>query len=95
MDLVFVTLYGYWMLHISTGRVLYATAIFYAVRGITQLFVTLRFPSGYFWNDPGFPSLVVPYGLTSDFFYSGHCGFLNLCALEWLRIGFKDRFKLV
>lgn len=85
MDLVFVTLYGYWIFNISTGRVIYAMAVFYLVRAVTQGLVTLRFPEGYYWSDPNVPSIVVPYGRTSDFFYSGHCGFLNICALEWLR----------
>jgi len=45
----------------------------------------MRFPPGYYWDDPGFPSLVVPYGNTTDFFYSGHVGFLNISALEWYK----------
>ena len=45
----------------------------------------MRFPPGYYWDDPGFPSMVVPYGNTTDFFYSGHVGFLNIAALEWYR----------
>jgi len=31
-------------------------------------------PSGYIWHYPGFPSLVVPYAATNDFFFSGHVG---------------------
>ncbi|EAR82185.1 PAP2 family protein (macronuclear) [Tetrahymena thermophila SB210] len=95
MDIVFVTLYGYWVFNISTGRVIYATGLFYLVRAITQTFIVLRFPDGYYWDDPHVPSIVVPYGRTSDFFYSGHCGFLNLCALEWLRSGKSNYFKIV
>ena len=29
------------------------------------------YPDGYFWEHPGFPSIVVPYGRSSDFFFSG------------------------
>ena len=54
-----------------------------------------RFPDGYSWEDPGFPTIVVPYGRSSDFFFSGHCGFLNICALEWLRNGKSNYFKVV
>lgn len=54
-----------------------------------------RFPEGYSWKDPGFPTIVVPYGRSSDFFFSGHCGFLNICALEWLRNGKGNFFKVV
>jgi len=43
-------------------------------------------PNGFYWNDPGFPSIVVPYGFTSDFFFSGHTGFLTICLFEWREI---------
>jgi hypothetical protein len=49
----------------------------------------LGFPEGYTWDDPGVPSVIVPYGRTSDFFFSGHCGFLMICACEWYQLGFK------
>jgi len=42
------------------------------------------FPPGYVWDDPGFPSLVVPYGRTSDFYFSGHIGIVTICACEWI-----------
>lgn len=45
----------------------------------------MRYPPGIYWDDPGFPSLIVPYGDTTDFFYSGHVGFLNIAALEWYK----------
>ncbi len=32
----------------------------------------MTFPEGFYWDTPGFPSLVVPYGRTSDFFFSGN-----------------------
>jgi len=34
---------------------------------------------------------VVPYGRGSDFFYSGHIGFVTICATEW----FENKKKLV
>ena len=43
----------------------------------------MRFPPGYYWDDPNFPSFLIAYGNTTDFFYSGHVGFLNIAALEW------------
>lgn len=76
-------MYGYWVVKINTGRLLYSTAAFYVMRNIIQRFVVFPFPSGFFWEDPGFPSLTVPYGRSSDFFWSGHCGFLMLVACEW------------
>jgi PAP2 superfamily C-terminal len=40
----------------------------------------MRFPDKGIWDDPGVPSLVVPYGLMSDYYFSGHCGFLMINA---------------
>lgn len=42
-------------------------------------------PEGIYWPYPGFPSIVVPYGATSDFFYSGHVGFLTILSLQWFK----------
>lgn len=95
MDLVFISVYLYWMFNINTGRILYSTALFYIVRAFTQMIVTFSFPEGYYWKDPHFPSIVVPYGRNSDFFFSGHCGFLNLCGLELLRQGKKKLFLMI
>jgi hypothetical protein len=38
----------------------------------------MRYPEGYLWDYPGFPSIFIPYGKTNDFFYSGHVG---LCVI--------------
>ena len=54
----------------------------------------MTFPQGYFWDYPGFPSLVIPYGRTSDFFFSGHTGFLTICCLEWYHLGYRRLFAL-
>ena len=43
----------------------------------------MRFPDGYAWDYPGFPSLTVPYPKTNDFFYSGHVGGALLAGLEY------------
>lgn len=53
----------------------------------------MRFPVGYYWSDPNFFSISVPYGRTSDFFFSGHCGFLSICFFEW-RVNFTLLFPI-
>lgn len=83
MDFTFFILYFYWMFHAESGRLLVSTVGFYVIRAICQLLVQMRYPDGFYWNYPGFPSFVVPYGRSSDFFFSGHCGFLMICTLEW------------
>lgn len=44
---------------------------------------------------------MVPYGMTSDFYFSGHCGFIVLNLLEtytqerhWLKVGIMIFFLL-
>jgi hypothetical protein len=31
----------------------------------------------------------VPYGITRDFFYSGHSGLMVICILFWRRLGYR------
>ena len=89
MDFTFFSLFTYWFLYGKSCRLILATIMFYSIRAISQILVQFKYPEGYDWQYPGFPSYVVPYGNTSDFFFSGPCGFLNICALEWLAIGNK------
>eukprot|EP01016_Furgasonia_blochmanni_P004460 TRINITY_DN11734_c0_g1_i2.p1 TRINITY_DN11734_c0_g1~~TRINITY_DN11734_c0_g1_i2.p1 ORF type:complete len:375 (-),score=46.75 TRINITY_DN11734_c0_g1_i2:394-1416(-) len=89
MDTVFLSLFIYWVLRGNSSRMFFAVASFYAVRLLVQQVVMMGFPQGYLWESPGFPSLVVPYGRTSDFYFSGHCGFLMICACEWWELGHK------
>lgn len=60
---------------------------FYTIRGMVQGNFLFRFPEGTIWTFPGIPSLTVPYGLMSDFYFSGHCGFVTIMAFENLRLG--------
>lgn len=87
MDFTFFSLFTFWFLYGKSSRLILATSMFYVIRAISQILVQFKFPEGYDWQYPGFPSYVVPYGNTSDFFFSGHCGFLNMCALEWFALG--------
>ena len=48
----------------------------------------MRFPDGYMWDYPGFPSIVIPYGKTNDFFYSGHVGGVLIIGLEYRELGY-------
>lgn len=89
MDVSFLTYFIYWTLYGTSVRIICAMSMFYGVRGVIMGFFLLGFPDGYTWDYPGFPSIVVPYGRTSDFFYSGHCGFLVIVACEWFTLGFK------
>ncbi|MGB1707768.1 MAG: phosphatase PAP2-related protein [Rubripirellula sp.] len=58
-----------------------------SLRQVCQLLCALEPPPGMLWRDPGFPSLLVTYGVTTDFFFSGHTGLAVLGAVELARVG--------
>jgi len=92
VDLCFIITFAYWVFKGTSCRLPLTLAIFYVVRAALQKIWFVPYPEGYYWYDPGFPSLVVPYGKGSDFFYSGHSGFLVICAKE-LHKGKHSRFR--
>jgi hypothetical protein len=61
--------------------------LLFALRQICQSLVSLPPPEGMIWRSPGFPSLLVTYGTSSDFFFSGHSAIAVLGALELARLG--------
>ncbi len=70
-----------------------AVLIVFALRQICQLCCTLPPPPGMVWRDPGFPSVLVTYGVSNDFFFSGHTalavlGAIELCHLAPWPVGF-------
>jgi len=89
MDLMFLATGAFWILRGSSSRLVITVLAFYIVRAIVQALWLSPFPKTgiYWWYDPGLPSLVVPYGKGSDFFFSGHVGFVTICALEWKKYG--------
>jgi hypothetical protein len=95
LDLYFLMTIIPWVIKGKTGRFLYTMAFFYAIRGLTQQLILFPFPDGYWWYSPGIPSLVVPYGRASDFFYSGHCGFLMILICENWASGVKWLAKIM
>jgi hypothetical protein len=61
--------------------------LLFGMRQVCQLLCALEPPPGMLWRDPGFPSLLVTYGVTTDFFFSGHTGLAVLGAVELARVG--------
>ena len=61
--------------------------VLFGMRQICQVLCALEPPPGMIWRDPGFPSLFVTYGVTTDFFFSGHTGLAVLGAVEIARLG--------
>jgi hypothetical protein len=70
-----------------------ALLILFAMRQVCQAFCALPAPPQMIWRNPGFPSLLVTYGVSNDFFFSGHTAvavlgsivIFNLCPL-WLGV---------
>jgi hypothetical protein len=88
IDIIFIATFGYWVLRGTSGRLPISLGLFYITRALVQNLWFSPFPQGFYWESPGLPSLVVPYGRGSDFFFSGHSGFLVICAMEWHKLNF-------
>jgi len=54
---------------------------------IMQALVALPAPPNAIWHYPGFPSLLVTYGVSNDYFFSGHTAIAVLGATELARVG--------
>lgn len=70
-----------------TLRPFLAILIVFALRQVCQTTVTLPPPPGIIWRHPGFPSLLVTYGVSNDFFFSGHTAISVLAALQLIHVG--------
>jgi membrane-associated phospholipid phosphatase len=61
-------------------------AILLVTRQVLQALCSLPPPPGIIWHDPGFPSLLVTYGVANDFFFSGHTAIAVFGAIELARL---------
>jgi hypothetical protein len=59
-----------------------AILIVFSLRQICQLCCTLPPPPGMIWRDPGYPTALVTYGVSTDLFFSGHTALAVLGAIE-------------
>ncbi|MEO5959557.1 MAG: phosphatase PAP2-related protein [Opitutaceae bacterium] len=88
---LFVDLFGLYLFGSAvlgpTLRPLVAILIVFALRQVCQATCTLPTPPGIIWRHPGFPSLLVTYGVSNDFFFSGHTAIAVLGALELAQAG--------
>jgi PAP2 superfamily C-terminal len=60
-------------------------AILLVTRQVMQALCSLPPPAGIIWHYPGFPSLLVTYGVANDFFFSGHTAIAVFGATELAR----------
>jgi membrane-associated phospholipid phosphatase len=61
-------------------------AILLMARQVLQALCSLPPPPGIIWHYPGFPSLLVTYGVANDFFFSGHTAIAVFGAVELARL---------
>ena len=82
VDLVIILTCINWALYRKSYLFLINAVLFYLPRGLVQHTYNMPFPSNYNFSYPGFPSISVPYGVTNDFFWSGHVAIPLLCGME-------------
>ena len=87
----FIDLFGLFMIGMSVFgpslRPFIALLSLFVLRQACQAVCTLPFPPGMIWRHPGFPSLLVTYGTSNDFFFSGHTAIAVLGAIEVAHLG--------
>jgi hypothetical protein len=86
IDLLGIFLLSMWIFR-SELRPFVGLVIVLGLRQIMQACVALPAPPGAIWHDPGFPSLLVTYGVANDYFFSGHTAIAVLAATELARAG--------
>lgn len=86
IDLLGILLLSLWIFR-GEARPFLALVIVLGLRQIMQACVALPIPPGAIWHDPGFPSLLVTYGVANDYFFSGHTAIAVLGASELARTG--------
>ena len=70
-----------------TFRPFIGLLMLFALRQICQALCALPPPEEMIWRNPGFPSLVVTYGVANDLFFSGHTAIAVFGAVELARLG--------
>jgi hypothetical protein len=70
-----------------TIRPLLGLGILFALRQVCQGLCSLPAPERMIWRNPGFPSLLVTYGTSTDLFFSGHTAIAVYGSIELARWG--------
>ncbi len=86
IDLLGIFLLSKWIFGASL-RPFLGLVIVLGLRQIMQVLVALPAPPNAIWHYPGFPSLLVTYGVANDYFFSGHTAIAVLAATEMARVG--------
>jgi hypothetical protein len=85
IDALGIFLLGSWVFA-GKLRPFVGLAMLLILRQIMQALCVLPPPPGMIWHYPGFPSLLVTYGVANDFFFSGHTAIAVFGATELARL---------
>jgi hypothetical protein len=85
IDLLGIYLLGAWLFR-GSSRPFIGLLLVLGARQVMQALVALPAPPNSIWHNPGFPSLLVTYGVANDFFFSGHTAIAVLGATELIRL---------
>ena len=85
IDAIAIFLLGSWIFA-GKLRPFAGLGMLLVTRQVMQALCSLPAPPGIIWHYPGFPSLLVTYGVASDFFFSGHTAIAVFGAIEIARL---------
>ena len=86
IDLLGIFLLARWIFGASC-RPFLGLVMVLGLRQIIQSVVALPAPPNSIWHYPGFPSLLVTYSVSNDYFFSGHTAIAVLAVTEIARLG--------
>ena len=86
IDLLGMFLLARWIFGASS-RPFIGLVIVLGLRQMVQSLVALPTPPNAIWHYPGFPSVLVTYSVSNDYFFSGHTAIAVLAATELARMG--------
>ena len=85
IDLLALFVFAEWVFGRSV-RPLLGLAMLLGLRQLVQALCALPAPDNMIWHYPGFPSLLVTYGVSNDFFFSAHTSIAVFAATEIARL---------
>jgi len=89
IDIMVISFGFIWTAKGESWRPIVSMVFFYALKMTAQLLLKIKFPYGYAWENPGIPSLVVPYAKSNNLFFSGQIGIPVIIGFEFDRMEMK------